>query len=149
MPLDSKYTKVSLDLCDYNPGHGNHRGVDIKADDGENVYPLARGVVFKNHKANAKYNDHWNACLIVTHEVSGKTYYTYYAHITSELNAGDEVIPGVGIGTVNLGHLHISVKLNFEYYWGYDPDDQHEPCDVIRNGGWMRFQDVFGLQEYQ
>jgi len=148
-PLDLQYSSIMLDLCDFNSIPDvmqTHRGVDISVPDGKNVYAVANGKVVENHKANT--NDHWNASLIVEHEVSGNKYYTYYAHISSNLTKDTPIYPGKLLGTVNLKHLHISVNKTNKSYWGYSPDNKKESCESIKNAGWLRFQDVFNLGGY-
>ncbi len=158
-PLDSQYTKIMLDLCEYNSDYNkNHRGVDIKVPDGKKVYPITNGKVVENHKAksicdpkdSSCYNkEHWNACLIVEHDISGKKYYTYYAHITSELEKGAVVSVENSIGTTNIGHLHLSVNKENKINWGYINEARKEACGEIKNDGWLRFQDVFNLTGYK
>jgi hypothetical protein len=164
-PLDPAFTTVSLDLCDNNPGYGNHRGVDITAINGKPVYAITGGAVKHNHNAYSRCDNpssscwngdkgkttgvHWNAALIVQYDLPDGPVYVYYGHVTSELNQGDPVDPKNSIGTVNLKHLRLSVNKQDTSYWGYSPTNINESCDDIMKGGWKRFQDVFNMPEYK
>ena len=151
-PLESNFKTVSLDRGDRNTSpeiNQIHRGVDITAENGKPVYPITKGVVVENHKAQIGNNDHWNAALIIRHDLPGGYVYTYYGHITSDLKKDDKVDPDKSIGTINLGHLHISVNNNQTVYWGYHPTSHNKSCADIKNNGWKRFQDVFDLHQYK
>lgn len=93
-------------------GCRTHAGVDIAADSGTNVYPIAGGkVVFAGYASDGYGNK-----IIVHHNINGSNYSSLYGHLSSiNVNKGqtvtkDQVIGYVGsTGRSQGNHLHLNV----------------------------------------
>ena len=107
----------------------DHLGIDITSSD-ERIYPMAEGTVV----AKGKNNDNGNY-IVIKHIISGKTVYSFYAHMAEEsrLKVGKEVNLETNIGKMgDTGrasgkHLHFSItdKPKIGEYgdlYGYGPD---------------------------
>lgn len=109
----------------YNSG-SYHGGNDISVAKGTSVVAMDGGVVIKADTTTNKGKDvksegygHFGKFILLEHTVSGKKYYTAYAHLNSiSVKVGDKVSQGQVIGkSGNTGnstgpHLHIAMSYN-------------------------------------
>ncbi len=109
----------------YNSG-AYHGGNDISTPKGTQVVAMDGGVVIKADTTTNKGKDvksegygHFGKFILLEHTVSGKKYYTVYAHLNSiSVKVGDKVSQGQVIGkSGNTGnstgpHLHIAMSYN-------------------------------------
>lgn len=96
-----------------------HCGVDIKSRTGDTtVYAAAAGTV-----AGAGYNSANGNYVVVKHTISGKTVYSFYAHLKSrKVGSGTRVSAGTPIGVIgNTGSSSMGVHLHFAFASAYKP----------------------------
>lgn len=128
-PLKSKgswaQNGVAAELLRYNSG-SYHGGNDISVAKGTQVVAMDGGVVIKADTTTNKGKDvksegygHFGKFVLLKHTISGKNYYTVYAHLNSiSVKVGDKVSQGQVIGkSGNTGnstgpHLHIAMSYN-------------------------------------
>lgn len=129
-----------------------HLGVDYGYTNDKNIYSITSGTVKSvgNNSANGKY-------VVIEHTISGKTVYSFYAHLSSYcVKSGDKVNAGTKIGVIGATgnasggtiHLHFSITDKVSYnggYYGYatafsgnktfyDNMTFYNPIYVINNG---------------
>ena len=108
-------------------GRPYHCGIDIKSStDNTAIYAAANGTIVKTGRNDANGN-----YVIVKHNLSGKTVYSFYAHLSKISQSSDTVVQkGQQIGVIgNTGsgsagiHLHFAVvdQLRDGSYYGYVP----------------------------
>lgn len=133
----------------YSSARVYHLGVDMVGSD-DSVFATSNGVVVKSGWNNANGN-----YIVIQHDLSGKTIYSFYAHLSSrEVSVGTTVLKGQKIGIVgNTGsssrgkHLHfamIDTLWNGSYYGystyftgdmrAYGGVTYYNPIYVINNG---------------
>ncbi len=121
-PLNSKWTYISSPYgYRTHPVTGQkysfHRGIDIPASAGENIYAALSGVVI-----TSTYNSSYGYYIIIDHGIfgnTGKHLYSLYAHSSKlvakkgqKVNQGD-VIAKVGTtGSSTGNHLHFELRLD-------------------------------------
>ena len=130
-----------------------HLGMDFCSVSGgdKNIYAFGNGTVIKTgwNNSNGKY-------IIIKHTISGKTVYSFYAHLNSyTVSVNQKVNKGTKIGVVGKTgdsargtvHLHFAVadKLWSGSYWGYSTKftgnkktfegvTYYNPNYIIKNG---------------
>lgn len=133
-PATSAYctwsTKTNMSWGGYNysssrPSRSYHLGIDIASSTGDTkIYAAASGTV-----AAVGYNSANGNYVIIKHTLSGKTVYSFYAHLSSySVSKGQSVSKGTKIGIIGKTgsasgvHLHFAVVdtlwTNGKYY-GY------------------------------
>ena len=95
-------------------GSTNHRGVDIGAPMGSNIYASADGIV-----TISGWGRGFGNYIVIRHNINGTTYSTLYAHNSSNsVRVGDAVIQGQVIGLVGSTgnstgpHIHFEIHRN-------------------------------------
>lgn len=104
------------------PSRPYHVGIDIASKDGDkNVYAAADGTVVASGKNSANGN-----YVIIKHSISGKTVYSFYAHLKSYCVSSGKVKKGTKIGVFgNTGsastgaHLHFAITDKLSSGGGY------------------------------
>lgn len=125
-----------------------HRGFDYYAPEGTAVYSVGNGVVslIQNHPDFGK-------CVLVTHKRPSRTYYSFYAHLSSIIvEYGEEVKKGTQLGesgtTGNAYNLSGEDEhLHFEYRTSPRHGDrkQADPNAIVKT----RFYSVDPENEWQ
>ena len=109
----------------YSYKGADHLGIDIISDD-YTVRAAADGVV-----RYADYNSANGNCVVIQHQLSGRTVYSFYAHMSSlSVSAGKSVSVGTKIGVMgstgssNGAHVHFAVTDTYRAgsYYGYSYD---------------------------
>lgn len=109
-----------------NSSRKYHVGVDFMSNSDKNIYAVTAGTVKKTgtNSANGKY-------VIIQHTISGKTVYSFYAHLNSvSVTTGAKVSAGTKIGVVGKtgdssgGTVHLHFAFVDKYwssggYYGY------------------------------
>lgn len=108
----------------YSAKKKDHLGMDIKSSSGNtDVYAAGAGTV-----AQTGYNSANGNTVTIKHEISGRTVYSFYAHLNSvKVSAGEKVSKGQKIGVIgNTGSSSTGVHLHFAFTtqcsagtWGY------------------------------
>lgn len=108
------------------PARPDHVGIDIASHNGDNrILAAADGTIVKTG-----YNSSNGYYVIIKHTLSGKTVYSFYAHLSSITRTSGFVSKGQQVGVMgNTGsasagaHLHFAVvdKLWNGSYYGYVP----------------------------
>lgn len=126
-PMDNAYctwsSYTNMSWANYNNNSGDrdyHVGIDIYGTGGK-VYAAAAGTVVKSgwNDANGNY-------VIIRHTVSGKTVYSFYAHLASYSVSSGTVAKGQQIGIAGSTgsacggtHLHFAVADTYSSTGGY------------------------------
>lgn len=107
-------------------GRPDHCGIDIKSRTGGTaIYAAADGTIVK-----AGYNSSNGNYVVIRHSLSGKTVYSFYAHLSSISRSSGSVQRGTQIGIIgNTGSSSAGVHLHFAVtdtlwsgsYYGYVP----------------------------
>jgi murein DD-endopeptidase MepM/ murein hydrolase activator NlpD len=106
-----------LDGCDgNNPSKKRcHLGIDIRADDGAEVYPISRGkiVAISASGWNCRGSS-GNVGVVIKHALEdGTEFLALYGHVKTQLTVNDAVFPGKPFATVgqwcNGNHLHFGI----------------------------------------
>ena len=129
-----------------------HLGVDYGYTNDKNIYSITSGTV-----KSAGYNNANGNYVVIQHTISGKTVYSFYAHMSSYcVKSGDKVNAGTKIGVIGATgnssggtiHLHFAItdklSTNGGYYGyssafsgnstRYDNMTFYNPIYVINNG---------------
>lgn len=109
-----------------------HAGIDIAASGTVPVVAAADGVVSRSYTSTTYGN-----VIFVTHNISGQTWTTVYAHLSSrQASTGAVVAKGQQIGIMgNTGHSY-GQHLHFELHkgeWNYSKSNAVNPLDYIPN----------------
>lgn len=112
-----------------------HRGFDYYAPVGTAVYSVGRGVV-----SLVQTHPDYGLCILITHKRPGKTYYSFYAHLSSvSVEYGSNVYRGSVIGrsgtTGNASGLAAEEQhLHFEYRTSPKHSDrkQKNPNEIVK-----------------
>jgi len=126
-PMDNAYctwrSSTNMSWANYNNNTGSrdyHVGIDIYGTGGK-VYAAAAGRI-----AKVGYNEYNGNYVIIEHTISGKTVYSFYAHLASRLVSSGNVEKGQQIGVAgNTGkaskgtHLHFAVIDSLSSSGGY------------------------------
>ena len=103
-----------------------HLGIDLCPNGDNNIYAAASGTVKKTGYNNANGN-----FIIIQHTISGKTVYSFYAHLKSistsnnkKVSVGEKigVVGHTGTGGNGVNHLHFAFVNSYWKsggYWGY------------------------------
>lgn len=123
----TKYTQWGVKVSYMSSSRNYHCGVDFISDSDKNVYSIGAGSVATvgTNSANGKY-------VVIKHTISGKTVYSFYAHLSSySVSKGASVSKGTKIGVVGstgsasngIVHLHFAIvdTLWSGSYYGYTP----------------------------
>lgn len=108
-------------------GYAGHLGVDYVKSAGTKIRAIAAGTVAGMSSTKLASNGY---TIVLKHEVSGKTFYSFYAHMDSKppfsvgdkVTAGQEIHPYGSSGNVTGAHVHIGVytgSLNTDQYGYY------------------------------
>lgn len=107
-------------------GRPDHCGIDIASSSGDQaIYAAADGTVVKTGWDNSNGN-----YVVIQHDLSGKTVYSFYAHLASISRRSGSVGKGTQVGVIgNTGsasrgiHLHFAIVDTFwpGSYYGYVP----------------------------
>ena len=118
--------KMTQDFSHYYSYKGaDHLGIDIISGD-YTVRAAADGIV-----RFADYNSANGNCVVIQHQLSGKTVYSFYAHMSSlSVSAGQSVSVGAKIGVMGStgfstgDHVHFAVTDTYRAgsYGGYSYD---------------------------
>jgi len=127
-----------------------HLGIDIKADEGAEVYPISSGeiVAISSSGWNCRGSS-GNVGVVVRHTLEdGTEFLALYGHVRTNLRVNDTVFPGKAFATVgqwcNGNHLHFGMHPGLTMpatNWGSLPcrkcKDSHngfvDPLEFIRN----------------
>jgi len=127
-----------------------HLGIDIKADEGAEVYPISHGkvVAISTGGWNCRGSS-GNVGVVVKHMLEdGTEFLALYGHVRTQLAVNDAVFPGKSFATVgqwcNGNHLHFGIHPGLTMpanNWGSLPcgkcTDNHNgfvnPLEFIRN----------------
>ena len=109
-----------------------HAGIDIAASGTVPVVAAADGVVSRSYTSSSYGN-----VIFVTHNISGQTWTTVYAHLSSrQASTGAVVAKGQQIGIMgNTGHSY-GQHLHFELHkgtWNYSKSNAVNPLSYIPN----------------
>ena len=109
-----------------------HAGVDIAASGTVPVVAAADGVVSRSY-----FSSSYGNVVFVTHNISGQTWTTVYAHLSSrQASSGAVVAKGQQIGIMgNTGHSY-GQHLHFELHkgeWNYSKSNAVNPLSYIPN----------------
>ena len=123
----------------YGPRGGRtHKGIDLAAGSGTNIYAYKTGKVVKI--VYTGYGGGYGTHLILQHDCNdGKACYSLYAHMISnsnkKLKKGDTVQAGTIIGKVgNTGHS-FGAHLHFEMWKKYSYDAHYNPASELQSIG--------------
>lgn len=146
---DGKNTVITCD--GHNPpegykslyGKGGHKGMDLRAGHGQEVYASQDGIVYKIDTDPKSGLD-----VRIEHEHKGKKYRTIYEHLMGyQVKVGDKVRVGQLIGWAdNSGyssgdHLHFQLEeLQGTKWMPIDPLPLMEPVFALK---WLRTEDTF------
>ncbi|WP_100488265.1 murein hydrolase activator EnvC family protein [Sporolactobacillus pectinivorans] len=94
--------------------HSFHPGIDIANSTGTPIHAAADGIVFKAYQSSSYGN-----CVMISHFISGQTYTTVYAHLSSyNVSDGQKVSQGQVIGAMGATGEAFGSHLHFELYIG-------------------------------
>lgn len=137
----------------YMPSTRNdHLGIDLCPNGDNNIYAITNGTV-----KSVGYNSSNGYYVIIQHSISGKTVYSFYAHLKSysvyvgqKVSAGDKIaiVGKSGSHANGVTHLHFAIAntcCSLGGYWGYsssfsgnsrcyDGVTFYNPTYVISNG---------------
>lgn len=127
-----------------------HPGIDVKGEQGDSIYPIGPGKVFRVGYDSAGYGHY----VVIEHTLpDGRKIYSLYAHLQdspdlreNDLVTGDTVIGRMGLsGSAEETHLHLEIRTeagvhpwrtykdlkepNWKNYW-LDPEE------VLENPNW-------------
>lgn len=155
LPMNNPKTSYTTwgAAVNYMPSYRRHHiGVDYGYSNDKNIYSITSGTV-----KSVGYNSTNGNYVIIQHTISGKTVYSFYAHLNSYcVKYGDKVNAGTTIGVIgasgkaanNTTHLHFSIVNNLwsnGAYYGYASSfsgqkttyagvTYYNPIYVINNG---------------
>lgn len=123
-PVSNSYVCGNNWSTYYSAKGKDHLGVDIKSSRGDSaIYAAGSGVV-----ANTGWNSANGNTITIKHMISGKTVYSFYAHLSSiNVSKGQTVSKGQKIGVIgNTGNSSTGTHLHFAFTtqcstgtWGY------------------------------
>jgi murein DD-endopeptidase MepM/ murein hydrolase activator NlpD len=106
-----------LDGCDGTHASNRrcHLGIDIRADEGDEVYPISHGriVAISSSGWNCRGSS-GNVGVVVKHELEdGTEFLALYGHVRTKRTVNDDVFPGQSFATVGPwcrgNHLHFGI----------------------------------------
>ncbi|MCA1030562.1 peptidoglycan DD-metalloendopeptidase family protein [Bacillus timonensis] len=119
---------VSGNISDhFGTRHGRHKGIDIVAEYGEEVFSVDDGVVNKSY-----YSSTYGHVVFIKHP---NGFETVYAHLSKRLvKEGDKVTQGQLIGNIGNSGISTGAHLHFEIHngeWNYQKDHAIDPLTVL------------------